>query len=83
MASSMTTHRSAHAAKGRVTRRESPWKLGGLSVTALGRRVWNEIWDDEVTDRAAALSYYFLFALFPALLFLTASFRLAACRTGS
>jgi membrane protein len=27
---------------------------------------------DEVTDRAAALSYYFLFSLFPALLFLTA-----------
>jgi membrane protein len=27
--------------------------------------------EDEVTDRAAALAYYFLFALFPALLFLT------------
>lgn len=72
MASSMTGRRGGHGAKGHVTRRESPWKLGGLSVTALGRRVWNEIWDDEVTDRAAALSYYFLFALFPALLFLTA-----------
>jgi membrane protein len=53
-------------------RTESPWKLGGLSVIELGRRVWNEIWDDEVTDRAAAMSYYFLFSLFPALLFLTA-----------
>ena len=49
----------------------SPWNLGGLSVRELGRRVWNEIWDDEITDRAAALAYYFLFALFPALLFLT------------
>lgn len=38
----------------------------------LSRRVWNELWEDEVTDRAAALSYYFLFSLFPALLFLTA-----------
>jgi membrane protein len=38
----------------------------------LSRRVWDEFWQDEVTDRAAALSYYFLFALFPALLFLTA-----------
>ena len=50
----------------------SPWKLGGLTVPELARRVWREIGDDEVTDRAAALAYYFLFALFPALLFLTA-----------
>jgi membrane protein len=53
-------------------RSESPWRLGGLSVVELARRVWGEIQRDEVTDRAAALSYYFLFALFPALLFLTA-----------
>lgn len=38
----------------------------------LGRRVWEDFWDDEILDRAAALSYYLLFALFPALLFLTA-----------
>jgi membrane protein len=50
----------------------SPWKLGGLSVRDLARRVWREVQEDEVTERAAALSYYFLFALFPALLFLTA-----------
>jgi membrane protein len=50
----------------------SPWKLGGLSVRELARRVWKEIQEDEVTDRAASLAYYFLFALFPALLFLTA-----------
>lgn len=49
----------------------SPWKLGGLGVRELARRVWNEIWEDEVFDRAAALSYYFLFALFPTLLFMT------------
>ncbi len=48
----------------------SPWKLGGLSVAELGRRVWNEINEDEVLDRAAALSYYIVFALFPGLLFL-------------
>jgi membrane protein len=36
------------------------------------RRVWNEVSEDEVFGRAASLSYYFLFALFPALLFLTA-----------
>ncbi|MBM4439798.1 MAG: YihY/virulence factor BrkB family protein [Candidatus Rokubacteria bacterium] len=53
-------------------RAESPWRLGGLSPAELARRVWSEVWKDEVTDRAASLSYYFLFALFPALLFLTA-----------
>ena len=50
----------------------SPWKLGGLSVAELGKRVWKEFSEDEVSERAAALAYYFLFALFPALLFLTA-----------
>jgi len=50
----------------------SPWSLGGLAPGALARRVWGEIWQDEVPDRAAGLSYYFLFALFPTLLFLTA-----------
>jgi membrane protein len=49
----------------------SPWKLGGLTVAQLARRVWREIGNDEVMDRGAALAYYFLFALFPALLFLT------------
>jgi membrane protein len=50
----------------------SPWNLGGLSVLELGRRVWHELSADEIVDRAAALAYYFLFALFPTLLFLTA-----------
>src|SRR5262245_29626517 len=50
---------------------ESPWRLGGLSVRELVARVWAEIRADQVFDRAATLSYYFLFALFPALLFLT------------
>jgi membrane protein len=54
-----------------TARTESPWRLGGLTVLELARRVWNELWEDELIDRAAALSYYFLFALFPALLFLT------------
>jgi membrane protein len=50
----------------------SPWKLGGLTVRELARRVWHEMGEDEVIDRAGGLAYYFLFALFPALLFLTA-----------
>ena len=46
-------------------------RFGGLSVRQLAGRVWVEMGADELTDRAAALSYYFLFALFPTLLFLT------------
>ncbi|MCA1594189.1 MAG: YihY/virulence factor BrkB family protein [Acidobacteria bacterium] len=45
--------------------------LGGLPWKELSKRVWAEIQKDEVTGRAAQLSYYFLLALFPLLLFLT------------
>jgi membrane protein len=51
---------------------ESAWKLGGLSIVQLGKRVWTDIGHNEILDRSAALSYYFIFALFPTLLFLTA-----------
>ena len=51
--------------------RASAWKLGGLGVTELGRRVIAEIRDDDCLGRAAQLAYYFLFALFPFFLFLT------------
>ncbi len=49
----------------------SLWKLGGLSWRELAKRVWHEIQEDEVFGRAAELSYYFLLALFPFLIFLT------------
>ncbi|HYH86941.1 MAG TPA: YhjD/YihY/BrkB family envelope integrity protein, partial [Pyrinomonadaceae bacterium] len=45
--------------------------LGGLSWKELARRGWSETMEDDVLGRAAQLSYYFLLALFPALLFLT------------
>jgi membrane protein len=51
--------------------RFSPWSLGGLSLRQLAARVWAEVQADEILDRAAALSYYFLFALVPTLLILT------------
>jgi membrane protein len=47
------------------------WKLGGLRVTDLVRRVIHEIQDDDCLGRAAQLAYYFLFALFPFFLVLT------------
>jgi membrane protein len=48
----------------------SLWKLGGLTWKNLGKRVWKEMNEDDVFGRAAQLSYYFLLALFPLLLFL-------------
>jgi membrane protein len=45
--------------------------LGGLSWKELAKRVYREALEDDVLGRAAQLSYYFLLALFPALLFLT------------
>ena len=50
----------------------APSKLGGLTVWQLARRVGREISEDEILDRAAALSYYAVFALFPGLIFLAA-----------
>ena len=50
----------------------SVWRLGGLSRRELARRVWLDLYDGDLLTRAAALSYYFLLALFPLLLFLTA-----------
>ena len=49
----------------------SLWKLGGLGWRELGKRVWAEVQNDNVFGRAAELSYYFLLALFPFLIFLT------------
>lgn len=49
----------------------SPWTLGGLSLGELARRVFRRSREDEILERAAALSYYFVFALIPTLLFLT------------
>ena len=50
----------------------SIWGLGGLSRREIGRRVWHAIYAGDLLTRAAALSYYFLLALFPLLLFLMA-----------
>ena len=50
----------------------SMWALGGLTWRELGRRVWRTVYEGDFFTRTAALSYYFLLALFPLLLFLTA-----------
>jgi membrane protein len=48
----------------------SLWSLGGLKPAELARRVWRAYNQDNVAGHAAQLSYYFLMALFPALLLL-------------
>jgi membrane protein len=48
----------------------SLWKFGGLKLAALGKQVWNNFGEDELSVRSAALAYYFVLAVFPAMLFL-------------
>jgi membrane protein len=45
--------------------------FGGLGFMEIVQRIYNEVLDDDCLGRAAQLAYYFLFALFPFLLFLT------------
>lgn len=56
---------------GVVTTMASLWSIGKLGWLGLAKRVWHEIQEDDVFGRAAQLSYYFLLALFPFLIFLT------------
>ena len=49
----------------------SLWALRNISWVELAKRVWREMNKDRVFARAAELSYYFLLALFPLLIFLT------------
>ena len=47
------------------------WSWGGLRLGSWGKRLSNKILADNCFGQAAQLAYYFLFALFPFLLFLT------------
>jgi membrane protein len=48
----------------------SLWKFGGLTPLKLTQVAIKKIGEDELSTRSAALSYYFVLALFPMLLFL-------------
>src|SRR5437868_6425684 len=50
----------------------SLWNIRKIGGRRLLRRIWDEIWTDDVLGRAAELSFYFLLGIFPLLLFLTA-----------
>jgi membrane protein len=47
------------------------WHRGGLGWGPLARRVWRQFWVRQMPGRCAELAYYFLFAVFPLLLFLS------------
>src|SRR5690349_23862814 len=61
-----------------VKEHTSPWKLGGLTLWQLSKRVYHEINEDEVFTRSASLAYYFISALFPMIFFLMAVLGLFA-----
>ncbi|MEU0743523.1 YihY/virulence factor BrkB family protein [Streptomyces sp. NPDC006134] len=75
------THDGAEAyGPGPATERraaDSPTELPKRSWSALLRRVVAEFKDDELTDRAAALTYYGILSLFPALLVLVSLLGIA------
>ena len=54
-----------------ATRAQRAWGRGAR-LAVIAQRVYRQVWVHNLLERAAALSYYFLFALFPTLLFLTA-----------
>lgn len=47
------------------------FKLGSISYLELGKRVYRKINEADCSAHAAAMAYYFLFAVFPFFLFLT------------
>jgi membrane protein len=51
--------------------RDELWRRGGLSWGQLATRVWRQFWANQMPGRCAELAYYFLFAVFPLLLFLS------------
>jgi membrane protein len=56
----------------------SLWKFGGLTPLKLIKSSVKKIGEDELSTRSAALSYYFLLALFPMLLFLVSLIAVVA-----
>ena len=61
-----------------VKEKASPWKLGGLTPIQLGKRLYQEIDEDEVFTRSAALAYYFFTALIPMVFFMMSALGIFA-----
>jgi membrane protein len=60
-----------HQSEVHVSATGSTWKLGGLTKMQLVRRVWREIMQDDLLGRSAQLAFFFLFSIFPLVIFLT------------
>ena len=60
----------------------SLWTRGGLTWRELGLRLWRQIYEDELLARCAELAYFFLFSIFPLLLFLTTLLGYAGAHSG-
>lgn len=56
----------------------SPWKLGGLTKRQFARRTWREMVADDVLGQAAQLAYFFLFSIFPLVIFLSSLMGMVA-----
>lgn len=56
----------------------SLWDCEGVPPSLIWKRTWSALIDDNLISRAAELGYYFLFALFPTLVFASAILGLAA-----
>ena len=61
----------------------SLWSLGGLTPPQLAKRVYRGMNDDYLLDRASALAYNFILALFPLMLFLLAVFGIFASHSAA
>src|ERR1041385_7836976 len=48
------------------------WRISGWRWKTFAKNLWTKVNTGDVLNRAAILSFYFLLALFPLLLFLTA-----------
>jgi membrane protein len=57
---------------------KSVLSLGGLTPKELAARVWREMGRDDILNRAATLGFFFMLALFPLLICLTALLGLFA-----
>lgn len=58
------------------------WTRAGLGWRQLGVRLWRQVYEDELLARCAELAYFFLFSIFPLMLFLTTLLGYADAYTG-
>jgi membrane protein len=68
------------AAQPATSELDSLWKLGGLSPWRLAVNVYRSVFTDDLLNRASGLSFDFVLAFFPLMLFMLSVFGLFAAR---